>query len=143
MAHEVSGLYALHCHLDKAAAALEETDQPLAPVQGAGSVADEHAMQDGCIRGLAVEIEAAQDAGDDVIASVYIGGSRDADTEVTLTGAGTGAGEKFKAAIFDKEHTPISKDDSIVVKAKSTDAVNCKPAGIKAIVLVQLGRSEL
>ena len=143
MSVEMSGIVALAFQLDKDAAALEATDQALAPVQGAGSVAVLHAIQDGYIRGLDCEIETAQDLGDDVIFSVYVGGTRDADSEVTLSGAGTAAGATSGQQRFDRGDVPVSAGDSIVVKAKSTDAVNCKPAGLVAVVYLQLGESEI
>ena len=143
MAVEISGIAALPFEADKDAAALEATDQALQPCQGAGSVAEYHAIQDGYIRGIDAEIEAAQDEGDNVIFSVYVGGSRDDDSEVTLAGAGTASGAKHGEARFDKGDIPVSEGDAIVVKAKSTDAVNCKPAGMVAVVYLQLGQSEI
>ena len=140
---EMSGIVALAFQLDKAAAALEATDQDLAPVQGAGSVAVLHAIQDGYIRGLDCEIEAAQDDGDDVIFSVYVGGSRDDDSEVTLSGAGTASGATSGQQRFDRGDVPVSEGDAIVVKAKSTDASNCTPGGLVAVVYLQLGESEI
>ena len=140
---EMSGIVALAFQLDKASAALEATDQALAPVQGAGSVAVLHAIQDGYIRGLDCEIEAGQDDGDDVIFSVYVGGTRDDDSEVTLSGAGTASGATYGTLRFDRGDVPVSEGDAIVVKAKSTDASNCTPAGLVAIVYLQLGESEI
>ena len=143
MAVEMSGIVALAFQLDKDAAALEATDQALAPVQGAGSVAVLHAIQDGYIRGLDCEIEAAQDLGDDVIFSVYVGETRDDDSEVTLSGFGTASGAIYGTQRFDRGDLPVAEGDSIVVKAKSTDATNCTPAGLAAIVYLQLGESEI
>ena len=143
MAIEMSGIVALPFELDKADAALEATDQALQPCQGAGSVAEYHAIQDGAIRGLDAEIEAAQSDGDDVIFSVYVGGSRQADSEITLSGSGSSAGATSGQSRFDKGDIPVSEGDSIVVKAKSTDATNCKPAGLLGAVYLQLGRSEI
>ena len=140
---EMSGIVTLAFQLDKASAALEATDQALAPVQGAGSVAVLHAIQDGYIRGLDCEIETAQDLGDDVIFSVYVGGSRDDDSAVTLSGAGTGAGATSGQQRFDRGDIPVSEDDAIVVEAKSTDASNCTPGGLVAVVYLQLGESEI
>jgi len=143
MTIEISGIIALPFEADKAAAALEATDQALQPCQGAGSVAEYHAIQDGHIRGIDAEIEAAQSAGDDVLFSVYVGGSRDDDSEITLAGAGSSAGVKHNEARFDKGSIPVTNGQAIVVKAKSTDAVNCKPAGLVAVVYLQLGQSEI
>lgn len=143
MAVEMSGIVALAFQLDKDAAALEATDQDLVPVQGAGSVAVLHAIQDGYIRGLDCEIEAGQDLGDDVIFSVYVAATRDDDSEVTLSGAGTASGATYGTQRFDRGDLPVSEGDAIVVKAKSTDATNCKPAGLAAIVYLQLGESEI
>ena len=143
MAVEISGIVALSFQLDKDAAALAETDEAMAPVQGAGAVTKLTAIQEGAIRGIDLEIESKQSAGDDVIGSVYVGGSRVGGTEVTIAGAGTSAGADHVTARFDKDVAPVSEDDSIVVKVKSTDATNCKPAGILATVYVQLGKSEI
>ena len=143
MTVEVSGIVALPFELDKDAAALGATDEALQPCQGAGAVAEYHAIQDGYIRGIDAEIEAAQDAGDDVLFSVYVGGVRDDDSEITLAGAGTASGVTHNEARFDKGDIPVSEGDAIVVKAKSTDAVNCKPAGMVAVVYLQLGQSEI
>jgi hypothetical protein len=142
MAVEMSGLVTLTFELDKAAAALGTTDEALQPCQGAGSVAEYHAIQDGCIRGLDCEIETAQDAGDDVIFSVYVGGARNPNS-VTLAGAGTASGAKHGESCFDKDKIAVSNGDSIVVKAKSTDGTNTTPAGILAVVYLQLGKSEI
>lgn len=142
MAVEMSGIITLTFELDKDAAALGTTDEALKPCQGAGSVAEYHAIQDGCIRGLDCEIEAAQSDGDDVIFSVYVGGTRNPNT-VTLAGAGSSAGAKHGETRFDKDKIAVSSGDSIVVKAKSTDATNTKPAGILAVVYLQLGKSEI
>ncbi|MBN1856935.1 MAG: hypothetical protein JW846_08280 [Dehalococcoidia bacterium] len=143
MAVEISGITPLSFQLDNAAAALAATDTALVPVQGAGSVAVYHAIQDGFIRGLDCEIETAQDDGDDVIFSVYVGGTRDDDSAVTLSGAGTAGGATYGTQRFDKGGIPVSEGDSIVVKAKSTDAANCTPAGMVAVVILQLGESEI
>ena len=143
MSVEMSGLVTLAFQLDKADAALAETDTALAPVQGAGSVAVLHAIQDGYIRGLDCELEAAQSDGDDVVFSVYVGGTRDDDSEVTVAGAGTSEGATYGTARFDRPGIPVSEGDSIVVKAKSTDATNCKPAGLVALVYLQLGESGI
>jgi len=143
MAVEMSGIVALSFQLDKASAGLAATDSALAPVQGAGSVSVYHAIQDGYLRGLDCEIESAQDDGDDVIFSVYVGGARDTDSVVTLSGAGTAGGVTFATQRFDKGGIPVSEGDAIVVKAKSTDAVNCTPAGMVAVAYLQLGRSEI
>ena len=140
---EMSGIVALSFQLDKDAAALAATDEALAPAQGAGSVAELHAIQDGYIRGLDCEIETAQDLGDDVTFSVYIATVRDTDSVVTLAGAGTAAGAKSGQLRFDKGDVAVSEGDSIVVKALSSDATNCKPAGMMAIVYLQLGESEI
>ena len=139
----MSGIVALAFQLDKNAAALEATDQALAPAQGAGSVAVLHAIQDGYIRGLDCEIEAAQDLGDDVIFSVHVAGTRDDDSAVTLSGSGTASGATHGEQRFDKGDIPVSEGDAIVVKAKSTDATNCTPAGLVAVVYLQLGESEI
>ena len=143
MSVEISGIVALAFQLDKADAALAETDAALAPVQGAGSVTVLHAIQDGYIRGLDCEIEAAQSDGDDVIFSVYVGGTRDDDSEVTVAGAGTSEGETYATARFDRPGIPVSEGDAIVVKAKSTDASNAKPGGLVAVVYLQLGESGI
>jgi hypothetical protein len=143
MPTEMSGIIALAFELDKDAAALGATDEALAPVQGAGSVTVLHAIQDGYVRGLDCEIEAAQSDGDDVIFSVYVGGTRDADSAVTLSGAGSSAGATYGTQRFERGEVPVSAGDSIVVEAKSTDAVNCKPAGMVAVVYLQLGESDI
>ena len=143
MAVEMSGIVALTFELDKAAAALETSDQAMQPAQGAGSVTKYTAIQDGAIRGLDCEIEAKQSDGDDVIFSVYIAGSRDDDSEVTVAGAGSSAGADYATKRFDKDEIPVKAGESIVVKVKSTDATNCKPAGMVAVVYVQLGESEI
>jgi len=143
MPTEISGIVALPFELDKADAALAATDTALAPVQGAGSVTVLHAIQDGYIRGLDCEIESAQDDGDDVIFSVYVGGTRDDDSELTISGAGTAGGATHEESRFDRGSIPVSEGDSIVVKAKSTDATNCKPAGMVAVVYLQLGESDI
>lgn len=143
MAVETSGLVALSFELDKDASALGETDEAMAPVQGAGSVTKFTAIQDGAIRGIDLEIETKQSEGDDVIGSVYVAGGRVDGTEVTIAGAGTSAGADYAVSRFDKDVAPVSEGDSIVVKVKSTDAVNCKPAGILATVYLQLGASEI
>ena len=143
MAVEMSGIVALAFQLDNASAALAATDAALAPVQGAGSVAQFHAIQDGYIRGLDCEIETAQNLGDDVIFSVYVGGTRDADSAVTLSGLGTAGRTTYGAQRFDRGGIPVSDGDAIIVEAKSTDAVNCKPAGMVAVVYLQLGQSEI
>ena len=143
MAVEISGIVVLTFELDKDAAALEATDQAMQPAQGAGSVTKYTAIQDGAIRGLDGEIEAKQSAGDDVIFSVYIAGSRDDDSEVTVAGAGSSAGTDYATKRFDKDKIPVKAGESIVVKVKSTDATNCKPAGMVAVVYVQLGESEI
>ena len=143
MAVEVSGIVALTFQLDKDAAALGVTDEAMAPAQGAGSVTKFTAIQNGAIRGIDLEIESKQSDGDDVIGSVYIGDSRVDETEVTAAGAGTSAGTDQTTSRFDKDVAPVSLGDSIVVKVKSTDASNCKPAGILATVYLQLGESEI
>ncbi len=143
MAVEISGIIALSFQLDKDAAALGETDEAMAPVQGAGSVTKFTAIQEGTIRGIDLEIESKQSDGDDVIGSVYIGGSRVDGTEVTIAGAGSSAGADHATSRFDKDVAPVSEGDSIEVKVKSTDATNCKPAGILATVYLQLGKSEI
>jgi hypothetical protein len=139
----MSGIVALAFQLDLAAAALAETDAALAPVQGAGSVTVLHAVQDGYIRGIDCELEAAQSDGDDVIFSVYVGGTRDDDSEVTVAGAGTSEGATYGTARFDRPGIPVLEGDAIVVKAKSTDASNAKPGGLVAIVYLQLGESGI
>ena len=143
MSVEMSGLVTLTFQLDKADAALAATDAAMAPVQGAGSVVALHAIQDGYIRGLDCEIEAAQSDGDDVVFSVYVGGTRDDDSAVTVAGAGTAEGATSATARFDRPGIPVSEGDSIVVKAKSTDATNCKPGGLVAVVYLQLGESDI
>ncbi|MFC1937410.1 hypothetical protein ACFLWY_02475 [Chloroflexota bacterium] len=143
MAVEISGIVALSVELDKAAAALGTSDEAMAPVQGAGSVTKFTAVQEGAIRGIDIEIESKQSDGDDVIGSVYVGGSRVDGTEVTIAGAGTSAGADHVTARLDKDIAPVSEGDDIVVKVKSTDAVNCTPAGILATVYLQLGKSEI
>jgi len=143
MPTEMSGIVALPFELDKADAALAATDTALAPVQGAGSVTMLHAIQDGYIRGLDCEIETAQDDGDDVVFSVYVGGTRDDDSELTISGAGTAGGDTHTQSRFDRGDIPVSEGDSIIVKAKSTDATNCKPAGLLAVVYLQLGESDI
>lgn len=143
MSEEISGIVTLAFQLDNAAEALAATDTALAPVQGAGSVAALHAIQDGCIRGLDCELEAAQSAEDDVVFSIYINGTRDDDSEVTVAGAGTSEGTTYAVARFDRPGIPVAEGDSIVVKAKSTDATNCKPAGLVALVYLQLGESGI
>jgi len=143
MSVEISGIVALAFQLDKAAAALGATDEALAPVQGAGSVAVLHAVQDGYIRGLDCELEAAQSDGDDVVFSVYVDGTRDADSVVTVAGAGTSEGATCATAMFDRPDIPVLAGESIVVKAKSTDADNTKPGGLAAIVYLQLGESGI
>jgi len=143
MSTEISGIVTLAFQLDNAAAALTATDAALAPVQGAGSVTVLHAVQDGYIRGIDCELEAAQSDEDDVIFSVYVGGTRDDDSEVTVSGAGSGAGATYGIARFDRPGIPVSEGDSIVVKAKSTDATNCKPGGLVAVVYLQLGESGI
>ena len=143
MAVEVSGIIALTFELDKDASALAETDEAMAPVQGAGSVTKVTAIQDGAIRGIDLEIESQQSEGDDVIGSVYVAGSRVDGTEITVAGAGTSAGADQATSRFDKNIAPVSEGDSIVVKVKSTDATNCKPAGILATIYLQLGESEI
>jgi len=143
MSVEMSGLVTLTFQLDKADTALAATDAALAPVQGAGSVVALHAIQDGYIRGLDCEIEAAQSDGDDVVFSVYVGGTRDDDSAVTVVGAGTSEGAISATARFDRPGIPVSEGDSIVVKAKSTDATNCKPGGLVAVVYLQLGESGI
>ena len=140
---EMSGIVALPFELDKDAAALGTTDEALAPVQGAGSVTVLHGIQDGYIRGLDCEIESAQSDGDDVIFSVYVGGTRDDDSAVTLAGAGSSAGAMYGTQRFDRGDVPVSAGDSIVVKAKSTDGTNCKPAGMVGVVYLQLGESDI
>jgi len=143
MSVEISGIVTMAFELDNAAAALAATDTALAPVQGAGSVAALHAVQDGYIRGLDCELEAAQSDGDDVVFSVYVDGSRVDGSEVTVAGAGSSAGATYGTARFDRPGIPVSEGDSIVVKAKSTDAENCKPAGLIALVYLQLGESDI
>ena len=143
MAIEISGIIALTFELDKATSALGETDEALAPVQGAGSVSKLTAIQDGVIRGIDLEIESPQSAGDDVIGSVYVAGSRVDGTEVTIAGAGSSAGADYAISRFDKDVAPVSEGDSIEVKVKSTDATNCAPGGILATVYLQLGASEI
>lgn len=143
MSVEMSGIVALPFQLDKAAAALGLTDEALAPVQGAGSVTVLHAIQDGYIRGIDCELEAAQSDGDDVTFSVYVGGTRDDDSEVTISGAGTSEGDSYGTARFDRPGIPVSEGDAIVVKAKSTDATNTAPAGMLAVVYLQLGESGI
>ncbi len=143
MAVEISGIVVLTFQLDKATAALAESDEAMAPVQGAGSVAKFTAIQDGAIRGIDLEIESKQSEGDDVIGSVYVGDSRVDGTEVTIAGAGSSAGADQATSRFDKNVAPVSEGDSIVVKAKSTDVINCKPGGILATIYLQLGESEI
>lgn len=143
MAVEISGIVTLIFQLDKDTAALAETDEAMVPVQGGGSVTKFTPIQAGAIRGIDLEIESKQSEGDDVIGSVYVGGTRVDGTEVTVAGAGSSAGADHAAARFDKDVVPVSEGDSIVVKVKSTDAVNCKPAGILATVYLQLGASEI
>ncbi len=143
MSVEMSGIVTMAFELDNAAAALAATDTALAPVQGAGSVAELHAIQDGYIRGLDCELEAAQSDEDDVIFSVYVNGTRDDDSEVTVAGSGSAGGATCSTARFDRPGIPVSEGDSIVVKAKSTDATNCKPAGLVALVYLQLGESGI
>ena len=143
MAVEISGIVALTFELDKDASALGETDEAMAPVQGTGSVAKFTAIQDGAIRGIDLEIESQQSVEDDVIGSVYIASSRVDGTEVTVAGAGSSAGADEATSRFDKDTAPVNAGDSIVVKVKSTDAINCKPGGILAIVYLQLGESEI
>ena len=143
MSVEMSGIVAIPFQLDKNTDALAATDQAMLPSQGAGSVAGIHAIQDGYIRGIDCEIEAAQSDEDDVVFSVYVGGTRDDDSEVTVAGAGSSAGATYGTSRFDRGDIPVSEGDSIVVKAKSTDATNCKPAGIVAVVYLQLGESEI
>ncbi len=143
MSEEMSGIVALAFQLDKAAAALGATDEALAPVQGAGSVTVLHAVQDGYIRGLDCELEAAQSDGDDVTFSVYIAGTRDDSSEVTVAGAGTSEGATYGTARFDRPDIPVFEGESIVVKAKSTDAENAKPGGLMAVLYLQLGESDI
>jgi hypothetical protein len=143
MAVEISGIVTLTFQLDEDTAALGETDEAMLPIQGAGSVAKFTAIQDGAIRGINLEIESKQSDGDDVIGSVYVGGARVDGTEVTIEGASTANGADHAAARFDKDVAPVNAGDSIVVKVKSTDATNCKPAGILATVYLQLGESEI
>ena len=143
MSVEMSGIVTLAFQLDKADAALAATDTALAPVQGAGSVTVLHAVQDGYIRGIDCELEAAQSDEDDVVFSVYVGGTRDDDSEVTVAGAGTSEGATYATARFDRPGIPVSEGDSIVVKAKSTDATDCKPGGLVAVVYLQLGESDI
>ncbi len=143
MPTEMSGIVALAFELDKDAAALGTSDEALAPVQGAGSITVLHAIQDGYVRGLDCEIETGQSDGDDVIFSVYVGGTRGDDSAVTLAGAGSSAGATHGTQRFDRGDVPVSAGDSIVVKAKSTDAANCKPAGMAAVVYLQLGQSDI
>jgi len=143
MSEEMSGLVTLTFELDKATAALATTDTALAPVQGAGSVVTLHALQDGYIRGIDCEIEAAQSDGHDVIFSVYVGGTRAAASEVTLAGGGTAEGQTAAVARFSRPGIPVAQGDSIVVKAKSTDGTDCKPAGLLAVVYLQLGQSQI
>jgi hypothetical protein len=143
MAVELSGIVAIPFELDKDAAALGTSDEALKPCQGAGAVAEVHAIQDGAVRGIDCEIETAQSDGDDVIFSVYVGGTRDDDSAVTLAGAGSSAGAKYGTSRFDKGKVPVSAGGPIVVKAKSTDGSNTKPAGMLAVLYLQLGRSEI
>ena len=143
MSVEMSGIVTLAFQLDKADAALAATDAALAPVQGAGSVTVLHAIQDGYIRGLDCEVETAQSDEDDVVFSVYVDGTRDDDSAVTVAGSGSSAGATYATARFDRPGIPVSQGDSIVVKAKSTDASNCKPAGLVALVYLQLGESGI
>jgi hypothetical protein len=143
MSTEISGIVTLAFQLDNAAAALAATDAALAPVQGDGSVTVLHAIQDGYIRGIDCELEAAQSDEDDVIFSVYVGGTRDDDSEVTVSGAGSAAGATYGTARFDRPGIPVSEGESILVKAKSTDATNCKPGGLVALVYLQLGESGI
>ena len=109
MAVEVSGIIALTFELDKDASALAETDEAMAPVQGASSVTKFTAIQDGAIRGIDLEIESQQSEGDDVIGSVYVAGSRVDGTEVTVAGAGTSAGADQATSRFDKDVAPVSE----------------------------------
>ena len=143
MAVEVSGIVALTFELDKDTSALAETDETMAPTQGAGSVTKFTAIQAGAIRGIDLEIESSQSAGDDVIGSVYVAGSRVDGTEVNIAGAGSSAGADYAISRFDKDVAPVSAGDSIEVKVKSTDATNCAPGGILATVYLQLGASEI
>ncbi|TET17094.1 MAG: hypothetical protein E3J81_02280 [Dehalococcoidia bacterium] len=142
MAVEMSGIITLTFELDKNAAALGTTDEALKPCQGAGSVAEYHAIQGGCIRGLDCEIESAQSDGDDVIFSVYVGASRNPNPFPRAV-ADSSAGAKHGETRFDKDKIAVSNGAAIVVKAKCTDAVNCKPAGVLAVVYLQLGKSEI
>ena len=50
MAVEISGIVALPFELDKDTSALAETDEAMAPAQGAGSVTKFTAIQAGAIR---------------------------------------------------------------------------------------------
>lgn len=143
MAVEISGIVALTFELDKDTAALAETDEAMTPVQGTGSVSKLTPVQAGAIRGIDLEIESKQSDGDNVIGSVYVGGSRVDGTEITIAGAGTAAGADQVTARFDKDIAPVSEGDSIEVKVKSTDATNCKSAGILATIYLQLGESEI
>ncbi|GEM_PF-6994686 len=140
---EMSGVVTLVFEKDLAAGALAATDAALAPVQGAGSVAVLHAIQDGCVRGVDCEIESAQSDSHDVIFSVYVGGTRQEVSEVTVAGAGSSAGATYGTARFDRPGIPVAEGDAIVVKAKSTDAVNTKPGGVMAVVYLQLGESGI
>lgn len=143
MSVEMSGIVTLTYQKDLATAALAATDQTLEPVQGDGSVAELHAIQDGYIRGLDCEIEDAQSADDDVVFSVYVDGVREDSSELTVDGAGTSAGATYGTARFDRPGIPVRQGDSIVVQVKSTDATNTKPAGMLAVVYLQLGRSGI
>ncbi len=143
MAVEISGVVALTFALDKNTDALGTTDEAMLPVQGSGAAGKFSAIQDGAVRGIDLEIEAGQSAGDDVIGAVYINGTRVADTATTIAGAGTAQGADHATARFDKDVAPVSAGDSISVKVKSTDGTNCKPAGILATLYLQLGASEI
>ena len=143
MSVEISGIVTLAFQLDNAAAALAVTDTALAPVQGAGSVTVLHAIQDGYIRGIDCEMEAAQSDEDDVVFSVYVGGARVDSSAVTVAGAGTSEGATYATARFDRPGIPVSEGDSIAVKAKSTDATDCKPGGLVAVVYLQLVESGI
>ena len=98
----MSGIVAIPFQLDKNTDALAATDQAMLPSQGAGSVAGIHAIQDGYIRGIDCEVESAQSDGDDVTFSVYVGGTRDDDSEVTVAGAGSSAGATYGTSRFDR-----------------------------------------
>ena len=104
---------------------------------------EEYTVKDLLQTAIKSEIEAGQDLGDDVIFSVYVGGSRDDDSAVTLSGSGTASGATHGEQRFDRGDIPVSEGDAIVVKAKSTDASNCTPAGLVAVVYLQLGESEI